>query len=484
MSEPIVQKQPAVQSNPFAKHAADHVSAGTVAIESERAIAEAQGKLVIAKRFPRNQAVAYANIIDACRRPGLAEEACYSFPRGGEVVSGPAIRLAEMLAANWGNVDYGIRELSRKEGVSEMEAYCWDLETNTMSSQKFTVRHIRDKRGGSVTLTDERDIYELTANMGARRLRARILAILPADLVQAAVDQCSKTLATGGDIPIQDRIRKMVVAFKVLGIPSALIEKRLGHPLDTTSGEELADLTKIHNSLRDNMSRVTDWFGDGPKSGDEDQIEGDPRPEPPAPRKRRGVSAEPVETAPASAPASQSPEPQKPTTPLAPSARAVADEAKPVVAPDPVAKAKADKLAEKEPEPVKEAPKPEVPASRAFLNDKETLVTTIKVKEVSPMGIKREGVIHPSVQIVATGGFVGTIYHVGGGKEIVPAIKNEAGETTTAAVYAPNAPWVAGAELKVTILGKHNPHPKVNKVQHFVQAVEAVAPAVEQLEEF
>ena len=154
MSEqPIVHKEPAVQSNPFARHLPDHLNAGAVAIESERAIAEAQGKLVIAKRYPRDQARAFTAIMDACKRPGLAEEACYSFPRGGQTVSGPSIRLAEMLAANWGNIDYGIRELSRKEGVSEMEAYCWDLETNTMSSQKFTVRHIRDTRGGGVKLT-------------------------------------------------------------------------------------------------------------------------------------------------------------------------------------------------------------------------------------------------------------------------------------------------------------------------------------------
>ncbi len=285
MSESITESQPAVQSNPFAKRLADHVNAGTVAIESERAIAEAQGKLVIAKRFPRDQARAYSSIIDACKRPGLAEEACYSFPRGGQNVSGPSIRLAEMLAANWGNIDYGIRELSRKDGVSEMEAYCWDLETNTMSSQKFTVRHIRDTRGGGVKLTDERDIYELTANMGGRRLRARILAILPADLVQAAVDECSKTLAGGNEIPIGDRVRVMLTAFKAMGVPAALIEKRLGHALDTVTGEELADLRKVHNSIRDGVSKIADWFGDGAKEDEDTQNE---RPKPPA---RRGGAA-------------------------------------------------------------------------------------------------------------------------------------------------------------------------------------------------
>lgn len=325
--QPIVHKEPAVQSNPFAKHLADHVNAGAVAIESERAIAEAQGKLVIAKRFPRDQARAYAAIIDACKRPGLAEEACYSFPRGGQTVSGPSIRLAEMLAANWGNIDYGIRELSRKEGVSEMEAYCWDLETNTMSSQKFTVRHIRDTRGGGVKLTEERDIYELTANMGGRRLRARVLAILPADLIQAAVDECGRTLAGGNDLPIADRVRNMLTAFKTLGIQPALVEKRLGHGLDTVTGEELADLRKIHNSLRDGISKIGDWFGDGPKS--DDQIDGDPAPDRPAPKPRSPKGAALVrenpkpaevvvdaETVPAAEAQKPAAEPTKPANPL------------------------------------------------------------------------------------------------------------------------------------------------------------------------
>lgn len=38
----------------------DNINQGTVAIEASRAIAEAQGKLVIAKRFPRDEVAAYA----------------------------------------------------------------------------------------------------------------------------------------------------------------------------------------------------------------------------------------------------------------------------------------------------------------------------------------------------------------------------------------------------------------------------------------
>jgi hypothetical protein len=446
-TESIVQKQTPVVShiNPFARALEGHVNAGTVAVESERAIAEAQGKLVIAKRFPRDQARAYVNIIEACKRPGLAEEACYSFPRGGEVVSGPAIRLAEMLAANWGNVDYGIRELSRKEGVSEMEAYCWDLETNTMSSQKFTVRHIRDTRGGAKPLTDERDIYELTANMGARRLRARILAILPADLVQAAVDQCSKTLANGADVPMADRIRQMLAAFKTLGVPAALIEKRLGHSLDNLTGEELADLRKIHNSLRDNMSKLSDWFGDGQKQ--EDDV---PYTETPAQTEPEQRKAPPKKSTKGAAAVAENPAPK---TEAAPPAEAKTTEpakeapkaAETTPAPEPAktvaAEIKAEKAAEKT-EAATPAPEPKV-EKRAFLKDAEEITVPCVVVDVQTLIANLAGVATPTVQATVRGGFNGMIYDFGGA--------TQEGDVLTA-----KPAWKAGKELTLTLLGKLN----------------------------
>ncbi len=454
MSESIVQKETPVQSNPFAKHLADHVNAGAVAIESERAIAEAQGKLVIAKRFPRDQARAYSAIIDACKRPGLAEEACYSFPRGGQTVSGPSIRLAEMLAANWGNIDYGIRELSRKEGVSEMEAYCWDLETNTMSSQKFTVRHIRDTRGGGVKLTDERDIYDLTATLGGRRLRARILAIIPADLVQAAVDECSKTMAGGAELPIGDRIRNMVTAFKTLGVQAALIEKRVGHGLDSMTGEELGDLRKIHNSIRDGVSKIGDWFGDK-QSGDDEAMPGDPAPKvdrPKAPpRATKGVASVAENAAPAA----------KPADATVVEAEIVA----PAPAPVPAA------VSHPESKAVEPAPKPaepvaaEKPAPRAFLKDGEEITAVCEVVQVDPMlitatvnGVKAP---QPSAALKLKGGYEGVAYHIGGG-------------TQNGTAVTPLPVWVVGSSVSVKLRGKLNTNPKVNKVQVFVDAVEAV----------
>lgn len=249
--------EPAFPSN---KTPTDNINQGTVAIESQRAIAEAQGKLVIAKKFPRDPIACYAKIMESCQRPDFANEAFFSFPRGGQKVEGPTIRFAEELARCWGNIEYGIKELSQDDGESEMQAYAWDMETNTMSVQNFTNPHMREVKGKMVMLTVQRDIYENNANMGARRLRARILSVLPSYLVEDAIKECKKTIAGKNDTPLIDRVNKMVTLFKKFGVSSAQIEKRLGRKIDTMTTDDLVDYTGIYNSLKNGMSKPSEWF--------------------------------------------------------------------------------------------------------------------------------------------------------------------------------------------------------------------------------
>ena len=244
----------------------DKINQGTIAIEASRAIAEAQGKLVIAKRFPRDEVQSYAKAMEACQRPTMAAKAFYSFPRGGQTVEGPTIRFAEELARCWGNIDYGIKELSQDDGKSEMQAYAWDLETNAQSVQNFTNPHKRektDKRTKTVimeTLTGQRDIYENNANMATRRLRSRILAILPAWFVEDAIAECKKTLAGQNDTPLIDRVKKMVVQFAKLGVTQEMIEKRLKRKIDTMTSDDFVEYVGIYNAIKGGESKIADWF--------------------------------------------------------------------------------------------------------------------------------------------------------------------------------------------------------------------------------
>ncbi len=238
----------------------DNINQGTIAIEASRAIAEAQGKLVIAKRFPRNEVQAYAKAIEACQRPTMAEKAFYSFPRAGQTVEGPTIRFAEELARCWGNIDYGIKELSQDNGKSEMQAYAWDLETNAQSVQNFTNPHQREQGKKMVTLTSQRDIYENNANMATRRLRSRILAILPSWFVEDCIEECKKTVAGNNETPLIDRVKKMVIQFAKFGVTQEQIEKRLKRKIDTMTADDFVEYVGIYNAIKNKESKISEWF--------------------------------------------------------------------------------------------------------------------------------------------------------------------------------------------------------------------------------
>lgn len=226
---------------------------------AQREIAEVQASMTIAKRFPRNQAQAIDRIMIACQRPTLAESALYSYARGGTEITGPSIRLAEAIAQQWGNLDFGIRELEQRNGESTVEAYAWDLETNTRQKKIFQVRHKRYTKKGIYDLTDPRDIYELVANNAARRLRACILGIIPGDVVEAAQNQCEQTLKAKADIS-PEAISKMVKAFEGFQVSKEQIEARIQRKLESITAAQVVALRKIYNSMKDGMSKAGDWF--------------------------------------------------------------------------------------------------------------------------------------------------------------------------------------------------------------------------------
>ncbi|MDA8220875.1 MAG: hypothetical protein M0Z35_03965 [Desulfitobacterium hafniense] len=227
---------------------------------NSRYAADLQGMVYSAKQFPRDQFAAYQRIKQACERKSLAMIASYEYPRGGQKVTGPSIRLAEVVAQNWGNMTFGVVELEQKVGESTCMAYAWDIETNVRSEKIFTVKHERSTKQGAKKLDDSRDIYELVANMGARRQRACILAIIPKDVIDSAVEECDKTLAGKNSEPIIDRIKKMFDAFKAYGVTREMIEKRIGVGLDSFTEKDLLGLIKVFNSLKDGIGKREDFF--------------------------------------------------------------------------------------------------------------------------------------------------------------------------------------------------------------------------------
>lgn len=250
-------------ANPFRAEADEDMPATSGALartDQVRAVAEVQAALAIARANPRDPVDAVDRLLNACTRPSLAEVAVYQYSRGGTDISGPSIRLAEAAAQCWGNLQFGIRELEQRAGESVVQAYAWDVETNTRREMTFSVPHKRHTRGGDYALTDPRDIYEMVANQGARRLRACILSVIPGDVIEAAVGQCEVTLKAKADTG-PEAMAKMLEAFRAYNVTRAQIETRIQRRLDAITPAQVVSLKKIYASLRDGMSSAADWFG-------------------------------------------------------------------------------------------------------------------------------------------------------------------------------------------------------------------------------
>lgn len=232
-------------------------NAGSVEIESQRAVAEARGQIQLAKMFPRSIAQATEELLEACKSKEFAEQAFYSVPNRG---SGPSIRFAEEIARCYGNFEYGHRELSRDGGKSEVEVYAWDKEKNNYSKRQITVDHVRYTRSnGNTKLTDPNDIDNRIANVAAKQMRGRILALVSKSLVAIGIEACKATLTGGGQETIAQRVRKMIDAFSRYGVKTQHLSDYIGHSLDDANSDDLTNLIGVYNALREG-AKVADYF--------------------------------------------------------------------------------------------------------------------------------------------------------------------------------------------------------------------------------
>lgn len=240
-------------------------SAGAmVTVEEGANIAEIQAKMILARNFPRDLERCMANILFECKNKKLAEKAMYEFPRGDSVVRGPSIRLVECVARHFGNILSGVKEISTSADgrKATVKSFCWDLESNFADEKIFEVEYTRTvKKGGIPTtypITDPRDRYEMLANMGARRKRACVQAIIPTYIIDEAMEVCQETLENAikkesGEKSIEEIRANMLEAFKGVAewITEEIISEKIGKPFDSINEKDIVRLRSLYNAVHD-----------------------------------------------------------------------------------------------------------------------------------------------------------------------------------------------------------------------------------------
>lgn len=230
---------------------------GSLAVSMARA--ELDQAIVTARQFPRSLATVKSNILSlATLDEQTAEECIYALPRGGKPIRGPSVRLAEIIAAMYGNCHVASRVVAvdRFDKVVIAEGVFWDLETGLRRTAQVR-RRITDKNG---RLYND-DMIVVTGNAACSiALREAILKGVPKALWRDAYEACDRVIA--GDVKtVNQRRTEAFKAFAAFGVTPEMIYEALeiGGEAEVDL-DQLATLKAMYRAVRDGDTPVEQYF--------------------------------------------------------------------------------------------------------------------------------------------------------------------------------------------------------------------------------
>lgn len=268
-----------------------HVESGAVGAIVK---SEVEAQIGAAHRYPRSvakflrEAATLATITQE-----IAESCIYSLPRGGKLIAGPSVRLAEIVASAYGNLHIGARVIEVDEKDVTAQGVAWDLEKNLRVSLE-TKRRITNKHGKRY----DDDMITMTGNAAASiALRNAVFRVIPRSYVNAIYEKC-RQVAVGNAQTLDARRAQVLERLTKIGVPQdrvlAKLEKR---GVEDIGLEDLETLIGLGTAIKNGEVRIDEVFppvAPAPAAPSEDgkrikmgkgksaASEPDPDPEPPA----------------------------------------------------------------------------------------------------------------------------------------------------------------------------------------------------------
>lgn len=222
--------------------------------------AEIDQQIATAHAFPRSISRSSKAIFELVTIDEQSAEECnYALPRGGKPITGPSIRLAEIIAGQWGNCRVGARvvHVDRAEKYVEAEGVFHDLETNAATTARVR-RRLVDRNGKLYS----DDMIIVTGNAACSiAKRNAILAAVPKAVWRKAYDAALATIK--GDIKtLSERRDKMLKAFSAFGVkPEQIFIAIEVGGLEDISLDHIGLLTGMHSALKSGEATVEEMFG-------------------------------------------------------------------------------------------------------------------------------------------------------------------------------------------------------------------------------
>ncbi len=219
--------------------------------------AEIDVQIATAHQFPRSfkkfkqDALALATLDKE-----TAGKCFYKLPRGGKIIEGPSVRLAEIVGSSWGNMRYGARIVSEDKDFIVAQGVAHDLEKNVSSSIEVR-RRITTKKGKRY----DADMITVTANAACSiALRNAIFKVIPMALTNDIYKQAKKC-AIGNASTLVERRTGALEYFSKMGVFEDRILATLNKKgIEDIGLEELETLTGFKTAIADGDITVDKGF--------------------------------------------------------------------------------------------------------------------------------------------------------------------------------------------------------------------------------
>lgn len=263
--------------------------------------------IATARKFRRSPAVVKSEMMTYATLDEETAAACfYSLPRGGKLIQGPSVRLAEIAVSAFGNMRVGYRVMQTVTTGDHphvvVQAVCFDLEKNvTVSTEKR--RRITKKK--SKDAIDDDDINLAVNSCAAIAYRDAVFKVVPLALVKPVYEQCRK-VAVGDAKSLVERRGKCLEAFSKMGVtPERILARIEKTKIEEITLDDIEILLGLHTALKDGEEAIEDVFPLIPKHAAKSTAPTPPvQPATNAPTKPENRPSEPP--APAAAPSTPS----------------------------------------------------------------------------------------------------------------------------------------------------------------------------------
>lgn len=219
--------------------------------------AEIDTQIATAKSYPRSVAAFKKSALAMATLDEETAASCfYSLPRGGKPITGPSIRLAEIIGSAWGNIRYGSRVVADDGRIITAQGICTDLEKN-ISATVEVGRRVTGKNGRRFS----DDMIVVTGNAACSiALRNAIFKVVPMSFVKDVLDK-AREVAIGNAHTLEARRASVVAYFGKMGLTPERVFAAVGKAsIEDVGLDELAVLSGLKTAIHDGDTTVDEAF--------------------------------------------------------------------------------------------------------------------------------------------------------------------------------------------------------------------------------